>query len=138
METPPNYEVIVQETYEAILRDGDFAVDVGAHHGRHTIAMAECVFPRGKVMAFEPLPQCREYLGQVIDDYRPELAECVETMPFALSDHDGETEFVVARDALAYSGLKTRRYDWPTRLTRIPVQVRTLDDMCMALPSLRF
>ena len=40
--TPIDYERIIQEVYEAVLRVGDTAVDIGAHLGRHTLPMARC------------------------------------------------------------------------------------------------
>jgi FkbM family methyltransferase len=134
----PHYEVLVQEVYEAVLQEGDIAIDVGAHHGRHCLAMAEKVFPTGKVLAFEPLPMCRKSLEKEIADYFPELARVLTVHPYALSNFTGTTEFVVAKDALAYSGLKERQYDWPTKLERIPIGVWQLDDLCRDLPSVRF
>jgi FkbM family methyltransferase len=133
-----DYEALVQETYEAVLREGDIAIDVGAHKGRHCLAMAEQVYPTGKVLAFEPLPMCRAAITQEIDNYFPELANALTIYPYALSDFTGKTEFIVAKDALAYSGLKERKYDWPTELERIPIEVKRLDDLCLDLPSLRY
>jgi FkbM family methyltransferase len=100
--------------------------------------MAARVGETGRVLAFEPLPACRQTLAQELHDYYPELAPILSISPYALSDFSGETEFVVATEALAYSGLKERKYDWPTPVVRIPVQVRTLDALCADLPSLRF
>jgi FkbM family methyltransferase len=136
--TSCDHEVLVQETYEALLREGDIAVDVGAHKGRHCLAMAEQVFPGGKVLAFEPLAVCRQHILTETTQYRPELDSVLMLYPYALSDHSGEAEFVVAKDALAYSGLKERPYDWSTKLKRIIVPVRTLDEFCCDLPSLRY
>jgi FkbM family methyltransferase len=136
--SPVNYEVLVQETYEAILRNGDVAIDVGAHRGRHSLAMAEKVFPAGQVLAFEPLPMCRVRLEKEVVDYRPELSHILKVHPYALSDFSGRTEFVVAKDALAYSGLKKRQYDGPTELQYIPVDVKRLDDVCENLQSVRY
>ena len=53
----------------------------------------------------------------------------VRVYPYALADRKGEDEFVVAVDLPAYSGLKIRTYDGPTRLERIRVDVRTLDGL---------
>jgi FkbM family methyltransferase len=133
-----SYEVLVQAVYEALLQDGDIAIDVGAHRGRHCLPMAERVFPDGKVLAFEPLPLCRIQLEQELAAYRPELTKVLTLHPYALSDTAGTADFVVARDALAYSGLRQRTYDWPTRLRRIPVEVKRLDDLCLGLPALHF
>ena len=139
MQSPPtNFEVMVQEIYEAILRNGDIAIDVGAHRGRHCLVMAEKVFPAGRVLAFEPLPMCRAGIEREVADYRPELAHILKVHPYALGDFTGKTEFVVAKDALAYSGLKKRQYDGPTELEHIPIEVKRLDDMCETLPAVRF
>ncbi len=135
---PPNYEGLVQETYEAILQNGDIAIDVGAHRGRHALLMAERVFPAGQVLAFEPLPMCRAGLEDEVVAYRHELADILKLHPCALSDYTGTTEFVVAKDALAYSGLKKRQYDGPTELDYIPIEVKRLDDVCEHLQSIRF
>lgn len=135
---PIDYESLVQYCYEAILRDGDIAIDVGAHVGRHTIPMAKCVFPSGKVVAFEPLPSCRQTLDKELAGQHQELADLVTIVGDALGNTSGPAEFVVAADALGYSGLRERRYDWPTRLERIPVQVERLDDLFLDLPSLRY
>jgi FkbM family methyltransferase len=48
-----------EEHIEAILekyaRPGSVAIDVGAHIGTHTLTMARCVGPSGRVYAFEPV-----------------------------------------------------------------------------------
>jgi FkbM family methyltransferase len=133
-----DYESCVQAVYEAILKPGDIAIDVGAHTGRHSIPLAACVTPTGKVLAFEPLPMCRAELALEIDRRHPELSAAVQVLPYALANTAGTSEFVVAKDALAYSGLRERYYDSPTRLERIPVEVRRLDDLCLELPALRY
>jgi FkbM family methyltransferase len=139
METGPiNYESLVQEVYEAVLRQGDLAVDVGAHRGRHTLPMANKVFPGGQVLAIEPLPVCRTSLEKTLAEFRPELASVVKVHDCALSDYTGNTEFVVASDDLAYSGLKKRMYITPTRLQYLPVEVKRLDELCAKLSAVRF
>src|SRR5262245_37742493 len=135
---PTHYEQLVQLCYEALLGDGDVAVDVGAHNGRHSIPMARCVWPAGRVLAFEPLPMCRETIARKVAEQHPELAPNLTVYPYALGDFLGETEYVVAKDLPDYSGLRERYYDRPTRLERIPVQVKRLDDVCLDLPSLRY
>ena len=87
---PIDYERIVQEVYEAVLDEGDTAVDVGAHAGRHTLPLARCVGEAGKVFAVEPLPACQETLRQALGQY-PELSDVVHVLPFALSDRRGES-----------------------------------------------
>jgi FkbM family methyltransferase len=128
---PPDYEALIQRLYEELLLPGDVAFDVGAHLGRHTLPMAECVGPGGRVVAFEPLPDCLASLRKEAEPRRVEIHNC------ALGASAGPAEFVVAVDLPPSSGLRERIYDRPTRLERLPVRVRTLDEMTAALPALR-
>jgi FkbM family methyltransferase len=130
-------EVRVQQVYEAVLREGDIAVDIGAHTGRHCIPMANQVFPTGHVYAFEPLPMCRTSLADEISRCFPELAGTLSVLPHAVGAEPGEAEFFVARDDLPYSGLRPRIYLGRTRLDRLRVPVATLDSLFLNLPSLR-
>lgn len=45
-----------------LLRPGDTVVDVGAHHGFYSLCFADAVGEFGKVLAFEPLPECADTL----------------------------------------------------------------------------
>lgn len=137
-QAPRDFEPLVQLSYETLLREGDVAIDVGAHSGRHCIPMAQRVGPQGRVYAFEPLPSVRAGLEQHLADHYPTLRQTLSIHPYALSNYCAESEFVVAKDLLEYSGLRERNYDWPTRLERIPIQVRRLDDLFLDLPVLRY
>jgi FkbM family methyltransferase len=138
MLSPSDYELLVQETYEGILRDGDCAIDVGAHVGRHCIPMARCIFPTGRIHAIEPLPACHSDILPRSANLHGVLAQCLTVHPFALGDQTGESDFVVACDALGYSGLRERSYPWRTRRKRIVVPVYRLDDLFLDLPSLKY
>jgi FkbM family methyltransferase len=48
----------------AAARSGDVAVDVGAHIGLYSIALAQRVGPSGKVIAFEPDPDNASHLAE--------------------------------------------------------------------------
>ena len=135
---PLDYERIVQEVYEAILHPGDTAVDIGAHIGRHAIPLARCVGPAGNVIAVEPLPGCREELRRRLTRECPELFAAVQIVPFALSDQAGSGVLVVAEDILAHSGLREMPYPAPTRISRIPVQLETLDELCGEMEALHY
>jgi FkbM family methyltransferase len=138
LNVPVDYEPWVQWLYEQVLSPGDHCVDVGASEGRHLFPMLARVSPGGRVYAFEPVPSAYEKLGREIE--RRGAAPAVRLLPFAVSHQDGEAEFVVAMDALGYSGLQERRYDehTPTRVRRIRVPVRRLDPLLADLPRLRF
>ena len=130
-------EAVVRYLYEILLEPGDFAVDIGAHTGMHTLPMAQKVGGSGRVFAFEPLPQCRQVLCAALMKNTP-LLNVVTLLPFALSNYCGEASFVVAVDDLSNSGLRERIYDKSTRLESITVSVRRLDALNLPLPSLRF
>lgn len=139
--TPPlpiDYEAIVQEVYEAVLRPGDTAVDVGAHVGRHTLPLARCVGRKGRVLAIEPLPMCREQLQARLKAELKSRADSVILLPHALSDRRGVGTFAVAEQNLPCSGLKTVTSPTPTTVQHIPVTIETLDELCRDLPSLRY
>ena len=54
--TTGEYEAHVQRLFAAMeLRDAT-VIDVGANLGLHTLALRDCVGPRGRVIAFEPEP----------------------------------------------------------------------------------
>jgi len=133
-----DFEARVQSVYEAVLRSGDTVVDVGAHVGRHCIPMARLVAPAGRVLAFEPLPMCRRALVDALRQDSPPLDSVVTLYPYALGADDGRAEFTVAEDALAYSGLQERVYDFPTRVRRIAVEVHRLDSLLLSLPDVRY
>jgi len=119
-----DYEQLLEKFYRPPPTPADIAIDAGAHTGRHTVPIAQMVAPDGKVFAFEPLPFARAELERIAA-----RNTAVVVQPFALADREGEDEFVVAVDIPAYSGLKTRIYDGPTRVERIRVDVRTLDGL---------
>lgn len=123
-----DFEAVLRCVYEAALRKGDVTIDVGAHIGTHTLPMAQVVGTEGKVYAVEPLPMCRERLAQRILDEIPAFKHVVDIFDFALGAEERDTEYVVAIDALAYSGLKERVYDGPMTLQKIPIHVRRIDE----------
>jgi FkbM family methyltransferase len=109
----------------ATLSRDDHAIDIGAHRGgvlREILRVA----PLGRHIAFEPLPDCCEYL-------RCEFPQ-VDVRNVALSDEDGETNFVHVVAAPEFSGMRQRAYpgyeDSPRRTLTVPMH--RLDD---ALPA---
>lgn len=131
-----DYEAKVQALYEKVLGGGHIAVDVGAHAGRHMFPMAQRVGSGGHVYAFEPIPAMHRDLHEEIK--RLNLTAVIDLYPYAASTEDGESEFVVAVDNPGYSGLKERVYDTPTRIERIRVQMRRLDNVLAKLDRMRF
>lgn len=123
-----DFESMVQSVYESLLRPGMGAIDVGAHVGRHGLEMVRCVAPLGQVKMFEPIPDLFTSLSARVNADEG-IRRCAEVFPFALSDESGDTEFCIAVDAPGYSGIRERHYDVPTRVQRINVPMKRLDEV---------
>lgn len=125
-----NFENLLQSVYEKILLPGDVAVDIGAHSGRHTLPMYRAISGNqtGKVVAYEPIPVCRDW---ILHRFKVEgcSTENLEVRPWALSNFSGNSEFIVAVDRPEESGLIERKYNGPTSVQKIQVEVRMLDQV---------
>jgi FkbM family methyltransferase len=106
------------------LAPGSSCIDVGAHTGNVLVEMCR-VAPRGRHIAYEPLPHLAEHLRAQFPD--------VDVRCAALSDHAGESSFARVRAAEAWSGLLYRPLpdNAEPDLEEITVTLEVLDD---ALP----
>lgn len=123
----PDYEALLEKYYTGFLKPGDVCIDIGAHQGRHMYPMLDRVGRGGKILAFEPIPELAAKLEA--DVVKGGLEQTVSVLQMALSDEAGTATFVVAVDALAYSGLRERVYDVPTATREIKVVLSTLDEV---------
>jgi FkbM family methyltransferase len=105
------------------LRADSTCVDVGASRGLMLAEFARLA-PRGRHVAFEPIPEA--HAGLV------ERFPAVDVRCAALSDEPGTATFNHVRSRPAYSGLKTRDYPGDEKIEVITVRVERLDD---ALPA---
>ncbi|GHD48200.1 methyltransferase FkbM [Thalassobaculum fulvum] len=79
------------DLYQALLRPGDVALDIGANVGIFSIAMGLAVGPTGRVLAFEPQPSIFPLLQRNLAGHGLSQAEAERAI---LSDAEGEGEFV--------------------------------------------
>jgi len=56
------YEFAKQRLFSETIREGSVVYDIGAHVGFYTLLASVLVGPKGKVVAFEPLPRNIYYL----------------------------------------------------------------------------
>jgi FkbM family methyltransferase len=137
----PNYEGMLECFYRAVLGEGDVAIDIGAHIGRHSLPMAQEVGAQGRVLAFEPLPTAYSRLVSSIEKLR-ELENQqlnISTYNMALGEEEGVAEFVYVPDFPEYSGFRERTYhDNSIRKERINVEVRRLDSFVDNCGAVRF
>src|SRR2546421_5552667 len=80
----PDYEPHTFSFLRQQCRPGGIVLDIGAHIGLFSIAMARWVSPSGKVFSFEPCSTTREVLQETVrlNGY----GEAVEVHGFALSE----------------------------------------------------
>ena len=78
--------------WRAFLRDGDVAIDVGAHTGDTTVPMAFACGPSGLVVAVEPNPHVFRVL-EVNARLNAGRAAAVLPLNIAATENDGEFEF---------------------------------------------
>jgi FkbM family methyltransferase len=107
--------------FAAVLAEDSNCVDVGAHGGSVLDDLLR-IAPRGRHVAFEPLPE----LAAALQRRLPQ----VDVRAVALSDRDGEAAFAHVVDRPGWSGLRAR----PTpdgdaaRIETITVRTQRLDD----------
>lgn len=122
------FEETVRKIYEAWLKPGDLAVDVGAHKGRHMWPMTRAVGPTGKVIAFEPIGKlCKALRKQV----KTRGVRNIKLFELALSDKRGTARFSYFETMPAYSGLRRRITPFDDEeggLVSIEVRRAMLDD----------
>jgi FkbM family methyltransferase len=91
------YEAKVRAALQAGIREGDTVWDVGANIGLYTCLFSEWVGPGGRVVAFEPVPDCFAALCERateranIDPVNVGLADVQARLPMQLSDEDAGT-----------------------------------------------
>jgi FkbM family methyltransferase len=109
-----------QEVSE-ILRPGDTFLDVGADFGWYTVIASKRVGPKGRVIAFEPVPGNLEFLRRNVAANR---CENVRAEPVALSNKAGTLTFHLSRYNLGDHSM----LDAKDRPDSIEVPATTLDE----------
>lgn len=99
------FEEVVKCIYQGIISPGDHVIDVGAHVGFHTIPMARAVGRKGRVYAFEPLPQMMKILKK---RRRRKFLFNIKLYKIALGNKEQYSSFQYFQQFPAYSGLQQR------------------------------
>lgn len=116
-----DHELLVALLERELEADSD-CLDAGAHDGS-VLAELVRIAPRGRHMAWEPLPEHAERLRTRFPG--------VDVRPAALSDRAGEREFVHMLDNPGWSGFRARPVPGGSREQRLRVACERIDD---ALP----
>lgn len=129
-----DWEMVLEKGYRQFLTKDSFVLDIGGHVGRHSEVFVKQIHCK-QVVIFEPLSAQRSLLERHFCDY-----DAVRIFPYALSNYNGKSEFVVNLAAPEESGLQERIYNDPEAksLKLIPVQVRCLDDLTTGLQRIDY
>jgi FkbM family methyltransferase len=118
-------EPIVQETLAETLKPGQVVYDVGANIGFFTIICARLVGPRGRVYAFEPMPESATTLRHNVAINSLDNAVVVEK---AASSKTDRAELLIS-DWSAFHALKAEGISPPEHARgAVAVETVTLDD----------
>ncbi len=121
------FEQTVQKVYEAWLEPGDFAIDVGAHRGRHLFPMADAVGPKGTIYGFEPI---KKLYANLKKETKKRKKRTIKLHNVALSNTKGHASFHYFENRPAFSGLQKRRAPFDDEeggLIKLQVTQTTLD-----------
>lgn len=117
------HELDEQAVMSHLVKEGDVAVDIGAHLGTHTVLLACLVGPGGHVHSFEPNPDVLLPLSQTV-----RRLPNASLHPFALSDQAMMTELFVPAHA-SMASLKNWTGDTDGKPRKIGCQTERLDDL---------
>ena len=119
----PQYRVLqgnkqqLRTLLAAILTETSNCIDIGAYRGRVLAEMVRLA-PRGRHIAYEPLPHLNNYLRQRFPS--------VDIRQAAVSNEEGETTFTYVKNVPGRSGFRERAYAGQ-QLEQLTVRVEKLD-----------
>lgn len=113
-----------------LVRPGTLAVDIGAHFGTYSLALAKLVGRDGTVVSIEPISEDAEMLTKAAEQLRLPIT----VINTALSDHDGTATMRIpllhGHAKTALSSLESSvQADASVPVEERVVPVRTLDDV---------
>lgn len=104
-DAPDRFELTVREVYTRLLAEGDTALDLGAHTGKHTIPMAHAVGLSGAIYAFEPILEKFRTLAARAEGERLPQAQLFNV---CCSNENDIVEFVYLPEDPGKSAIKIR------------------------------
>jgi FkbM family methyltransferase len=102
----PISEKLIQAFYEQVLSEGDTAVDIGVHYGRHLFPMRDCVGRTGLVYGVEA--NAERYIAMLKRIAKKNLTN-VHLINVAASDKDDYCDFYVNKSHSGRSGLRNNK-----------------------------
>lgn len=120
------FDALQVEWFRTQLKEGDLAIDIGAHHGMYSVLMAAKCGKTGQVVAFEPDPYARAVLAKNVRLNPSTKSPVVESC--ACSDSVGEMTLYCGRgNALSSLARSAVESSLPHKPEEIRVPVVTVD-----------
>lgn len=116
------YDRLTLRIMQQTLKANSNCIDIGCFKGEVLERMVKLA-PGGTHYAFEPIPA-------FYNDLKKRFNGKVKIFPFALSEFSGTANFKFVKNAPAYSGLKSRKYDLKNpEIEDIRVEIKKLDEL---------
>ena len=103
---------------ESVLTEDSNCIDIGAYRGRVLTEIVRLA-PRGRHIAYEPLPHIHRYL---VDRF-----PSVEIRQAAVSNEEGERSFTYVKNVTGRSGFREISYPKHPQIEKLTVRTETLD-----------
>jgi FkbM family methyltransferase len=121
------FEADEQALFASYVRPVSTVLDIGAHIGFHTVALARAAGPQGHVYAFEPFPANRTLLTTNVERNWPDR---VTVLDVAMSDEIGTASFFVPTGYSTSMLGSLERHVRSTAGAAINVPTMTVDAFC--------
>jgi len=127
------HDLPTQLLMRRLIAQGDTVVDVGANRGWFAFVAASLVGPSGKVICFEPNPECFRALGRVIAE---DQITNITVHPFGLGDGEQDLTLTVPFFNLGEGTFGATKYD-EVSVYKVQAQIRRGDaTLAVEKPSL--
>lgn len=124
------FEAATVRAYRRMLKPGDTVLDIGANIGAHTLPLASCVAPSGRVIAVEPTEFAFQKLARAVTD-NPTLGARIALRQVMLTSETGSelAPELYSSWSVAESGSHQHALHLGTRKTTRGAKTMTLDDL---------
>ena len=120
-----SYELGTTEIMKALIREGDYVIDIGAHEGYMSLVMSSIVGDDGKVFSFEPNHENLEYFKRNV---KIKNIKNIQISEKAIGKESRKMPFYYQNDRGAWGSLM-RFSDSGEDLKENIIQVDTLDNL---------
>lgn len=122
----PEFEKFVWDYLK--VKEGEVFLDVGAHIGKYSLAVANIIGKKGQVISIEPYPETYQVL---LENVRLNGFKNIQALRFAAWSQNCKKQFFISNNAGGHSLTPYEKPDerWPDQQPFITIQAKPLDDV---------